>query len=262
MYGGHDPAVCGGMFAGRASAIMGLAGRVGALGRGGGHAGAFTRPSVLARTRLDLPCCFRPGPRRSTMRPRINADEATTIAREQGFRLMLGWCLAVSGWAAVQRGDAGPGRGVDRRGDRDHAGNGIGSVPFLPHGVAGGGIPRRRSARRGPPGHARRLCRGRQHRRALLRGGAPPPPWRSAACHGRGRCRRPRWRCGRRWTSRPGKGRTSSRCAQRFGSSSLAGGGDGTRDLLVVARGTLPRTSGLPEASEADALLAAAPERT
>ena len=25
MYGGHDPAVCGGMFAGRASAIMGLA---------------------------------------------------------------------------------------------------------------------------------------------------------------------------------------------------------------------------------------------
>ena len=64
-YGGHDPAVCGGMFAGRASAIMGLAGRVGAPGRGGGHAGALTRPSVLARTRLDLPCRCRPGRRRS-----------------------------------------------------------------------------------------------------------------------------------------------------------------------------------------------------
>jgi hypothetical protein len=35
---------------------------------------------------------------------------------------------------------------------------------------------------------------------------------------------------------------------------------DGARDLLVVARGTLPRTSGLAEASEADALLATAPD--
>ena len=41
----------------------------------------------------------------------------------------------------------------------------------------------------------------------------------------------------------------------------VAGGLDGTRDLLVVARGTLPPTSGLPEASEADALLADAPAR-
>ena len=46
----------------------------------------------------------------------VNADEATTIAREQGFRLMLGWCLAVSGWAAVQRGEVtAEGRGSTRR---------------------------------------------------------------------------------------------------------------------------------------------------
>jgi hypothetical protein len=39
----------------------------------------------------------------------------------------------------------------------------------------------------------------------------------------------------------------------------LAGDVDGARDLLVAARAKLPRISGLTEASEADALLAKAP---
>jgi hypothetical protein len=40
----------------------------------------------------------------------------------------------------------------------------------------------------------------------------------------------------------------------------LANDVDGTRDLLVVARGALPRISSLAEASEADALLATVPD--
>jgi hypothetical protein len=40
----------------------------------------------------------------------------------------------------------------------------------------------------------------------------------------------------------------------------LAGDVDGARDLLVAARAKLPRISGLTEASEADALLATAPD--
>ena len=105
MYGSHDPAVCGGMFAGRASAIMGLADESARLGE---------EAVTLARSldhpfSLGLALTFRAASAQALGdhdAATVNADEATTIAREQGFRLMLGWCLAVSGWAEVQRGDA------------------------------------------------------------------------------------------------------------------------------------------------------------
>ena len=185
MYGSHDPAVCGGMFAGRASAIMGLADESTRLGE---------EAVTLARSldhpfSLGLALTFRAASAQALGdhdAATVNADEATTIAREQGFRLMLGWCLAVSGWAAVQRGDADRGGAwIDEAIATTRA---TGSDQFLSYLMASRAEASLAAGRPadGPPGGARRLCGGRSHRRAILRGGAPPSPRRSAARHGRG----------------------------------------------------------------------------
>ena len=84
-YGGHDPAVCGGMFAGRASAIMGLPEESARLG---------DEAVTLARSldhpfSLGLALTFRAAAAQAVGDHDAvahNADEATTIAREQGFR--------------------------------------------------------------------------------------------------------------------------------------------------------------------------------
>ena len=186
MYGSHDPAVCGGMFAGRASAIMGLADESARLGE---------EAVTLARSldhpfSLGLALTFRAASAQAfgdLDAATVNADEATTIAREQGFRLMLGWCLAVSGWAAVQRGDADRGGAwIDEAIATTRA---TGSDQFLSYLMASRAEAYLAAGRPGDALQAarRRLCCGRSNRRAVLRGGAPPAPRRSAARHGRGR---------------------------------------------------------------------------
>jgi DNA-binding winged helix-turn-helix (wHTH) protein/tetratricopeptide (TPR) repeat protein len=108
-YGGHDAASCGGMFAGRASAIMGLADDATTLGEAAvAHARSLDQPFSIG-----LALTFRAaslqalGDREAAL---TYANEAMAIARDQGFRLMLGWCMAISGWAAVRNGE------VDRGG--------------------------------------------------------------------------------------------------------------------------------------------------
>ena len=184
-YGGHDPAVCGGMFAGRASAIMGLPEESARLG---------DEAVTLARSldhpfSLGLALTFRAAAAQAVGDHDAvahNADEATAIAREQGFRLMLGWCQVISGRAAVHGGDAD--RGGEWIDEAIATTRSTGSDQFLSYLLASRAEAYLATGQpdAGPPGDARRLCRGQAHRRALLRGGAPPPPRRSTACHGRG----------------------------------------------------------------------------
>jgi DNA-binding winged helix-turn-helix (wHTH) protein/tetratricopeptide (TPR) repeat protein len=257
MYGSHDAAVCGGMFAGRASAIMGLAEESARLGE---------EAVTLARSldhpfSLGLALTFRAASAQALGdldAAAINADEATTIAREQGFRLMLGWCLAVSGWAAVRRGEADQGGAwIDEAIATTRA---TGSDQFLSYLMAtrteaylAAGRPGEalQAARDGFAAVARtaeRFCEAELHRlhgEALL------------ATDGDTLAASAAFRQGVDVATRQGASLFAVRSAVRL--VHLAGGRDGNRDLLVAARGALPRISGLAEASEADALLAAAP---
>ena len=258
MYGSHDPAVCGGMFAGRASAIMGLADESARLGE---EAVALAR-SLDHPFSLGLALTFRAASAQALGDldgATLNADEATTIAREQGFRLMLGWCLAVSGWAAVQRGDGDRGGAwIDEAIATTRA---TGSDQFLSYLFASraeaylaAGRPREalqatgdgiaavaRTAERFYEAELHRL-----HGEALLAtdGGA------SAASVA--------FRKGVDVATRQGASLFGLRSALRL--VHLAGGRDGTRDLLVDARGALPQVSGLAEVTVADAVIAKAPD--
>jgi tetratricopeptide (TPR) repeat protein len=254
MYGSHDPAVCGGMFAGRASAIMGLADESARLGE---------EAVTLARSldhpfSLGLALTFRAASAQALGDHEVaivNADEATSIAREQGFRLMLGWCLAVSGWAAVQRGDTDRGGAwIDEAIATTRA---TGSDQFLSYLMASraeaylaAGSPREalRAADDGFAAVARtseRFCEAELHRfhgEALLATNGDAPAAALA------------FRKGVDVATRQGASLFALRSAVRL--VQLAGGMDGTRDLLVGARHALPQVSGLAEVSNADALIA------
>jgi DNA-binding winged helix-turn-helix (wHTH) protein/tetratricopeptide (TPR) repeat protein len=253
MYGSHDPAVCGGMFAGRASAIMGLADESVRLGE---EAVTLAR-SLEHPFSLGLALTFRAASAQALGdhdAATVNADEATTIAREQGFRLMLGWCLAVSGWAAVQRGEADRGGAwIDEAIATTRA---TGSDQFLSYLMASraeaylaAGRPGEalQAARDGIAAVARtaeRFYEAELHRlsgEALLAGNGDA----SAAARA--------LRKGVDIATRQGASLFALRSAVRL--VHLAGGMDGNRDLLVAARGTVARNSGLAEAAEADALL-------
>jgi DNA-binding winged helix-turn-helix (wHTH) protein/tetratricopeptide (TPR) repeat protein len=260
MYGSHDPAVCGGMFAGRASAIMGLADESARLGE---------EAVTLARSldhpfSLGLALTFRAASAQALGdhdAAVAHADEATTIAREQGFRLMLGWCLAVSGWAAVQRGDGDRGGAwIDEAIATTRA---TGSDQFLSYLMASraeaylaAGRPGEalQATRDGIAAVARTSERFYEAELYRLRGEA------LLATDGDASAASVALRKAVDVATRQGASLFALRSAIRF--VHVAGGVDGARDLLVVARGTLPRTSGLAEASEADALLAMAPSPT
>jgi predicted ATPase len=257
VYGSHDPAVCGGMFAGRASAIMGLAEESTRLG---------DEAVTLARSldhpfSLGLALTFRAasaqaiGDHRSAT---LHVAEATTIAREQGFRLMLGWCLAVSGWAEVQGGDVDRGAAsIDEAIAITHA---TGSDQFLSYLMASRAEASLAAAR---PTEALEAARDglaavarsaerfyeaelhRLHGEALLSAGDEPSAAASA------------FRTGVDVATRQGANLFALRSALRL--FDVADGADGARDLLIVARGTLPAVSTLAEASAADARLATAP---
>ena len=254
MYGSHDPAVCGGMFAGRASAIMGHADEATRLGE---EAVALAR-SLDNPFSLGLALTFRAASVQALGDHEVatvNADEATTIAREQGFRLMLGWCLAVSGWAAVRRGDAEiGGASIDEALATTRA---TGSEQFLSYLMAtraeaylAAGGPREavQAAQDGLAAVTRtgeRFYEAELHRlhgEALL------------AADGDASAAAEAFRNGVEVATHQGANLFALRSAIRL--ATLANGTDGTRELLVVARANLPTASDLAEASAADALLA------
>ena len=257
MYGSHDPAVCGGMFAGRASAIMGLADESARLG----EEAVMLGRSLDHPFSLGLALTFRAASAQALGdlgAATVNADEATTIAREQGFRLMLGWCLAVSGWAAVQRGEADRGGAwIDEAIATTRA---TGSDQFLSYLMASraeaylaAGRPGEalQAARDGIAAVARTAERfyeaelHRLHGEALL------------ATDGDASAASLAFRKGVDVATRQGASLFALRSAVRL--VHLAGGMGGTRDLLVGARGALPRVSGLADVSDADALIARVP---
>jgi DNA-binding winged helix-turn-helix (wHTH) protein/tetratricopeptide (TPR) repeat protein len=256
MYGSHDPAVCGGMFAGRASAIMGLA----ESARLGEEAVALAR-SLDHPFSLGLALTFRAASAQAmgdVDDATRNADEATTIAREQGFRLMLGWCLAVSGWAAVRRGDGdGGGASIDEAIATTRA---TGSDQFLSYLFASraeaylaAGRPGEalRATGDGIAAVARTAERFYEAELHRLRGEALLATGDDALAAAAA------FRKGVDVASRQGAALFALRSAVRL--VRLAGDADGNRDLLAAAREQLSSDSRLPEASEADVLLALAP---
>jgi DNA-binding winged helix-turn-helix (wHTH) protein/tetratricopeptide (TPR) repeat protein len=258
MYGSHDPAVCGGMFAGRASAIMGLADESATLGE---EAVALAR-SLDHPFSLGLALTFRAASAQALGDPdtaAVTADEATTIAREQGFRLMLGWCLAVSGWTAVQRGEADRGGAwIDEAIATTRA---TGSDQFVSYLMASraeaylaAGRPGEalQAAGDGLTAVARTSERFYEAELYRLQGET------LFATNGDAPSASLALRTAVDVATRQGASLFALRSAIRL--VHLAG--DGARDLLIVARANLPRTSGLAEASEADALLARAPDPT
>jgi DNA-binding winged helix-turn-helix (wHTH) protein/predicted ATPase len=256
MYGSHDPAVCGGMFAGRASAIMGLADESARLGE---------EAVTLARSldhpfSLGLALTFRAASAQALGdldAATLSADEATTIAREQGFRLMLGWCLAVSGWAAVQRGDWDRGGAwIDEAIATTRA---TGSDQFLSYLMASraeaylaAGRPAEalEAAHDGLAAVARTSERFYEAELHRLQGEALLATDEDASAASLA------FRKGLDVATRQGASLFALRSAVRL--VHLAGGTGGTRDLLVSARGGLPRVSRLAEALVADGLLATA----
>ena len=253
-YGSHDPAVCGGMFAGRASAIMGLADESAHLGE---------EAVTLARSldhpfSLGLALTFRAASAQALGdhdAVTSNVDEATIIAREQGFRLMLGWCLAVSGRAAVQRGQADQGGAwIDEAIATTRS---TGSDQFLSYLMASRAEAHLAAAQ---PDEALQATRAgfaavattgerfsvaelhRLQGEALLAASGDTMAAIAAL------------RKAIAVATRQGANLFALRAAVRL--VRLTDGADGTRDLLATARSAVPRTSGIPEASEADALLA------
>jgi hypothetical protein len=241
------------MFAGRASAIMGLADESTRLGE---EAVTLAR-SLNHPFSLGLALTFRAasaqalGDHRSAT---VNADEATTIPRDQGFRLMLGWCLAVSGWAQVQRGD------VDRGGvwidEAIAITRSTGSDQFLSYLMASRAEASLAAAR---PADALQAARDglaavgrsaerfyeaelhRLHGEALLATDGDPSAAASAL------------RKSVDVATRQGANLFALRSAIRL--VAVTDGVDGARDLLAVTRGMLPADSSLAEALAADARL-------
>lgn len=253
-YGGHDPAVCGGMFAGRASAIMGDADEAARLGE---EAVALAR-SLEHPFSLGLALTFRAASAQAIGDSDVaivNADEAMAIARDQGFRLMLGWCLAVSGWAAVRRGDIDTGATwIDEAIATTHA---TGSDQFLSYlmasraeahlaaGRPGDAIQAVQEGLAAVARTAERFYEAELHRlygEALL------------ATDGDGSEAQAAFRRGVQVATSQGATLFALRSAVSL--MTLANGTNETRELLAGVRQGLPPASALAEASAADALLA------
>lgn len=254
MYGSHDAAVCGAMFAGRASAIMGLADESARLGD---EAVALAR-SLDHPFSLGLALTFRAasaqalGDRDAAA---VYAEEATAIARDQGFRLMLGWCLAIAGWIAVRDGDADA--GGSRIDEAIATTRATGSDQFLSYLMAtraeaylAGGLPEEalQAARDGLAAVTRSeeaFYEAELHRlqgEALFEtdGGAAEAV--SAL------------RTAVDVAASQGASLFALRAAVRL--AGLTGGDHGDLDLLVAARGALRGSPDLSEAQRADMLLA------
>ncbi len=102
-YGSHDPGTCGHNFLGWALALRGQSAEARrtslesiALARGLSH------PFSLALTLFFSAAADHA--RRDRADVTTHASEAVALAREQDFRLVLGWALSLKGWAAVDEG--------------------------------------------------------------------------------------------------------------------------------------------------------------
>ena len=102
-YGSHDPGTCGHNFLGWALALRGRSDEAHrtslesiALARGLSH------PFSLALTLFFAAAADHA--RRDRADVTTHAGEAVALAREQDFRLVLGWALSLKGWAAVDDG--------------------------------------------------------------------------------------------------------------------------------------------------------------
>ena len=167
---------------------------------------------------------------------------------------MLGWCLAVSGWAAVQRRRRGRGGAwIDEAIATTRA---TGSDQFLSYLMASRAEAYLAAGRPATPSRPARDGLAAVARTAERFYEAELHRLRAKRCSPRTGTRQAASSALRKAVdvaTRQGASLFALRSALRL--VELADGADGARDLLVVARGTLPRTSVLPEASEADALL-------
>jgi DNA-binding winged helix-turn-helix (wHTH) protein/predicted ATPase len=103
-FGSHDAGVCARLFASRAMALMGqVDDAIQASEEAMTLATSLDQPFSIAlsltfRAALDQGCG-------DALSAGSHAAEASVLAREQGFALVLAWGLILEGWAAVQQGD-------------------------------------------------------------------------------------------------------------------------------------------------------------
>ena len=103
-YGSHDAGVCARMFAARALAFVGrvdeamrMSDEAIAHARFLGH--PFSTALALSfRAALDQSCGDAAGAGE-------HATQGSTIAKDQGFGLVLAWCSTIEGWATAHHGD-------------------------------------------------------------------------------------------------------------------------------------------------------------
>jgi len=129
-YGNHDTAVCARSFSALALAVIGRtreAARISrekiALAKELGHPFSLTLALVFAAAVDQI--------RRDAESTREQAAAAIALAREQDFRLLLGWASALAGWASVEQGRTEQGSAEIRRGIAEV--RATGAEQFLPY---------------------------------------------------------------------------------------------------------------------------------
>jgi DNA-binding winged helix-turn-helix (wHTH) protein/predicted ATPase len=100
-YGSHDAGTCGYNFLGWALALRGRSDEAHRVSQEGvALARRLDHPFSLALTHFFAAATGHA--RRDRHAVTTNADAAVAVAREQDFRLVLGWALTLQGWAAVE----------------------------------------------------------------------------------------------------------------------------------------------------------------
>jgi predicted ATPase/DNA-binding winged helix-turn-helix (wHTH) protein len=129
-YGNHDAGACSRYFRARALALLGCADEAVrmsddaiALARNLAHPFSLALALTFAAAVHQL--------RRDPTTTEGRAAEAATIARAQGFRLILAWASPLEGWAIVQRGEHEEGLGRIREGVA--GARATGEDQFVPH---------------------------------------------------------------------------------------------------------------------------------
>jgi DNA-binding winged helix-turn-helix (wHTH) protein/predicted ATPase len=102
-YGSHDPCTCGHNFLGWALALRGRSDEARRTSlKSIAVARSLSHPFSLALTLFFAAAVDHA--RRDSADVTTHAGEAVTLAREQDFRLVVGWALSLKGWAAVEDG--------------------------------------------------------------------------------------------------------------------------------------------------------------
>ena len=129
-YGSHDPGVCARLFLARALALTGRGEEaVRASNQAIELAGALRHPFSLAVSHV-----FAAAVAHACRQPEqvlAHAEAATSIARDQDFRLLLAWSTVFEGWSAVLAGNCQDGH--SRIADAIAEARTMGSEQFMPH---------------------------------------------------------------------------------------------------------------------------------